>query len=145
MADDEPSDENTSRGAHLPFFLPPALSISFNRIDEQHQELIDIINLAATAPKRLDAHLSRLNAALAEHFAHEEGVMEAEGYPQLAEHKLHHSHILRRVQEITNGLAKNGNSARDGLNNIFTSLIDDILRADLPFKTFLQGKGVIAS
>jgi hemerythrin-like metal-binding protein len=145
MSDEDARDENSSSGPRGRFFLPPSLSISFNRIDEQHQALIDIINLAATAPKRLDVHLRELNVSLSEHFAHEEGVMEAEGYPQLTEHKIHHSHILRRVQAITDGLAKDGKSTRDGLENIFTSLIDDILRADLPFKSFLQGKGLIVS
>ncbi len=144
MPDDESRDEDRGSAARAPFFLPPSLSISFNRIDEQHQELIDIVNRAARAPKRMNEQLKKLNASLVEHFAHEEDVMRAEGYPQLAEHKIHHGHILSRVQDISRGLGKGG-SSRAGLDSIFHSLIDDILRADLPFKTFLQGKGLIES
>jgi len=142
MAEDEPID-NRRDGA--PFFLPPSLSIAFDDIDGQHRSLIDIINRAAAAPTQLLAHLVELDASLASHFAHEEEVMREQGYPHLAEHKTHHAHILQRVQQITNGLRASADGARDGLNNIFTSLIDDILRADLPFKTFLQGKGLVDS
>jgi hemerythrin-like metal-binding protein len=145
MVADGPRDDNNASGARAPFFLPPSLSIAFDDIDAQHQALIDIINLAAHAPPQLAALLAQLNTTLAHHFAHEEDVMRAQGYPQLAEHKLHHAHILGRVTEITDGLSRSGEPLRSSMENVFTNLIDDILRADLPFKTFLQGKGLVKS
>jgi hypothetical protein len=45
------------------------------------------------------------------------------------------------MQEISNRC----NGAGAPVNDLMHALLDDILRADLPFKSFLQGKGLVAA
>jgi hemerythrin-like metal-binding protein len=132
-------DEKTMSGVRAPFILPPSLLIGLVDIDEEHQHLIDIIYDVETCTVTRQ-HVQDIIASLSEHFAHEERTMRETGYPQLAEHSAHHRAVLARMQEISN--------RRDGagapVNDLLHALLDDILRADLPFKSFLQGKGLVA-
>jgi len=125
-------------GERAPFFLPPSLLIGLSEIDEEHQHLIDNIYRVQSATS-VRQHLQDIVASLTEHFAHEERVMRETGYPQLAEHATHHTAVLARMQELSNSC--------DGapLNDLMHALLEDILRADLPFKSFLQGKGLVAA
>jgi hemerythrin len=125
-------------GERAPFFLPPSLLIGLVEIDQEHQHLIEIIYRVESAASTRQ-HLQDIVASLAEHFANEERAMRQTGYPQLAEHAVHHTAVLARVREIAN--------RSDGapLSDLIHALLEDILRADLPFKSYLQGKGLVAA
>jgi hemerythrin-like metal-binding protein len=142
MVGDGLRDENKSSGERAPFFLPPSLLIGVAEIDQEHQHLIEIINRAGSSVSRRQ-HLQEIVSALADHFANEEETMRQAGYPRLREHANHHKAVLTRMQEIAKRCA--GDAAAAPQSDILYTLLDDILRADLPFKSYLQGKGLVAA
>lgn len=132
-------DEKMS-GERAPFLLPPSLLIGLAAIDQEHQHLFEIVyRVESSALTR--QHMQDVVTSLAEHFAHEEAAMHETGYPQRGEHAAHHKTILARMQEISNRCE--GGPAP--INDMLYALFEDILRADLPFKSFLQGKGLVAA
>ena len=88
------------------------LSVGNHHIDGQHQKLIDIINryhdaLERKAPR---AELMRIFQEVADyaiyHFRDEEGLMERQGFPGLAKHRIIHQQLIARVEELQQQLAK---------------------------------------
>lgn len=122
------------------FFLPEALAIPYEGIDEQHRGLVDRLNemrilIASGNPGIAHCHADFL-AALAAHFAHEETLMQALGYPHLAKHRADHAAIRAGAEALVRC------GAPETPARLYDLLIDDVLRADLPFKAFLAGLGL---
>jgi len=132
-------DEKMS-GERAPFLLPPSLLIGLAAIDQEHQHLFEIVYQVETSALSRQ-HVRDVVASLAEHFDHEEAAMRETGYPQRSEHAAHHKAVLARMQEISNRC----DGGQAVINDMLYALLEDILRADLPFKSFLQGKGLVAA
>ena len=132
-------DEKMS-GERAPFLLPPSLLIGLAEIDHEHQHLFEIVYQVETSTLSRQ-HVQDVVASLAEHFAHEEAAMRETGYPQRVEHAAHHRAVLARMQEISNRC----DGGQAVINDMLYALFEDILRADLPFKSYLQGKGLVAA
>lgn len=79
------------------------LSVGVQEIDVQHTEMIEILNELHDAMVRGQAHdqttslLHRLVSHTHEHFAAEEAMMAATGYPQLDEHREQHRELIRKI------------------------------------------------
>lgn len=127
--------------------LPASLSIPYGDIDAEHQALIDLLNQAFDALSAADAHsrilsiLADLNRSLAAHFRHEEQEMEKLGYPDLLAHSAHHLNCLRRLDDFCDAVAA-GERPADGalLGDLFDLVMDDIIKADSGFKSFLYSQ-----
>ncbi|PIE75869.1 hemerythrin [bacterium DOLJORAL78_65_58] len=73
---------------------------------DNHRQLVDIVNKFEEAAKRgkgsriMGEILNDLIGYTAEHFSHEEKVMEELGYPKLKMHQSQHRQLLQRVERL---------------------------------------------
>ncbi|HRY16332.1 MAG TPA: bacteriohemerythrin, partial [Candidatus Competibacteraceae bacterium] len=81
-------------------------SVNDPEIDQQHQQLINMINalheamLVGKGKNVMGKLLDQLIQYTAQHFKYEEGRMEAGHYPDLAEHRKKHAGLVSKVLEI---------------------------------------------
>jgi len=131
--------------------LPATWRFNFKSIDDEHQQLIDDLNAgwsafgpAASAPfDRLKTMFVSLKGNMLLHFESEEAEMAALGYPGLRAHKEQHRSAIERLKTIEAGAAAFGIVRREDLYALLDTLVDDMLRADVSFKTFLFARGLI--
>jgi len=133
--------------------LPASLSIAYGNIDAEHQGLVDTLN-AALRMSRSEPNapvnyflpfLRNLRDGMKHHFLHEEQEMAKLGYPELAQHKLHHANCARRLEEIQAAIVAGEKTAdKDLLDELFDMILDDIIRADSGFKSFLHSRNLVA-
>lgn len=135
---------------HKTYSLSAVLSIGYDDIDAEHERLVAILNGAlriiraaqGQSTGALSGPLTDLSEAMSAHFAHEEQEMASLGYDELAQHRAHHSRCLIRLNAI-GGSIDAGSGRKSVLDQVFDLIIDDVIRADSAFKTFLYGKGII--
>jgi hemerythrin-like metal-binding protein len=132
------------------FFLPDVISIPFDGIDCEHESVVALLNDAFNAlqdtnadPAVFPQRCAEFRAEMDEHFRHEERLMESTGYPNLAQHRLHHRNIRDRIDLLRNVDGADWDGALAMLESLYDALISEVLRADLDFKTHLEGKGLI--
>jgi len=138
-------------GSKIPAALPQSWRVGYGDIDEEHQLLLDIINKSwnvsadggTAGIRRVLDVLASLRASMSAHFEHEEAEMTRLGYPGVREHAAQHATALIRLSGVEVGICEMGGIDHEALYDLFGVLIDDILRADVPFKTFLQQSGRI--
>lgn len=129
--------------------LPLSWLVGYGAIDQEHQLLLNIINegwrvsagSGMAGLRRVLDVLASLHASMREHFEHEEAEMTRLGYPGVREHAARHVAALAHLSRVEVGLNEIGGVDRQALYEMLSVLIDDILRADIPFKTFLQQSG----
>jgi hemerythrin-like metal-binding protein len=125
-------------------------SIDHGEVDEQHKRLFDLINEVARAIDSRELALCRevsagFIAAAQEHFASEEQFLERIGFPRLDRHHHYHQQLIAIAEEARDVCCGDDSSIDieacfDRLLNFF---IDDVVRGDLEFKSWLQHKGLI--
>jgi len=82
-----------------------AFSVGNNTIDEQHLQIVDILNelyaakndVSQVAPKRVIDQLRRYTET---HFAYEEDLMRRANYPNLESHAISHSWMTGKTREL---------------------------------------------
>lgn len=131
------------------YALPASFAIPFAKLDEEHGALIRQLNL-------LLAGVGSRNAAdtagvaetfltgLREHFVHEEALMAELGYPRLDEHRSHHAECLGMAATILDGALSRGSLERTQVDEVFSLLINVVVRVDLYFEEYLIGIGLVA-
>ncbi|MGZ5920218.1 MAG: bacteriohemerythrin [Rhizomicrobium sp.] len=133
--------------------MPASLSIPYGNIDAEHQAIIEILNPALRLIQMtqdaevhlLFPYLEELRSALKLHFAHEEQEMAQLDYPDLAPHKRHHAHCVQRLDEICDAVVIGQKKAdKDLFDELYDMIMDDIIRADSGFKSFLQAQEICA-
>ena len=100
-------------------------------IDEQHRELFNIINKfhdefsAGFAEHLADDTLNQLIGYVQKHFADEEEIAEAIGYPEdkLASHKKIHEQLVLDIFELHSGITGNGSVSLDDVSEFLTRWI----------------------
>lgn len=125
-------------------------SIGIKEIDEQHKELVKMIDELYTAMvKRQDQQvlgdiLARLVDYCNVHFAAEEALMQSHGYPYYRQHKEIHEKMSARVQALQKCF-KAGKTDLTIPTSLFIKewLDKHILGTDQKFATFLKTKGVL--
>jgi hemerythrin len=147
------TEEQTATEIAKPkFFLPTAALVHYGHIDEDHRELIAILNdmlAQADARDMLDGALfrdtlQRLVARFERHFREEEAAMAAVDYPDLAAHRQVHSAVMARVVGTQRDTANAAAVDAAEVHNLFNLALDDLLRADLGFKTYLAAPQPVA-
>jgi len=127
------------------------LEIGVDFIDEDHKRLLDIMLKIkkAIGEDDLSACAVLLKSLLKEardHFTREEEFLAKAKYPQLENHKIYHNELLIKA-EVTKSICE-GLKVEHDLNECFDSmanfLIDDILRGDIGFKSYLEHEGYIS-
>ena len=83
------------------------MSVGLDELDTDHKELIRIINQLGAGSKDAERRAAVRQSLVAlqryaeYHFAREESVMRACGYPELEEHQGQHRDFIQRIQSLT--------------------------------------------
>ena len=125
------------------------LSVGIMQIDQQHQKLVGMVNEMYQAMAEgkgndaLDKVLKELVAYTRTHFATEEKLMQANGYPDFAGHKAQHDQLTKQVMELQADF-KAGKVALSTKVATFLKdwLVKHIMGSDKKYAPFLQGKGI---
>ena len=86
----------------------PEYSVGSQAIDDEHREMIDLINtlrveLGDAADKEsIERFLGDIQSGIAMHFALEERLMRDNGYSEYAAHKQDHEELLDQIFDIMN-------------------------------------------
>jgi len=95
----------------------PGLATGHPQIDAQHRDLFTSAQAVLEAKERgagpgeIEGLLDLLDRYVADHFATEEAVMRAAGYPQARQHLLEHGYFASGVQKLRRRLAQRGAGA----------------------------------
>jgi hemerythrin len=88
------------------FKWSPDYSVNIKTIDNQHQELINILNRLFTAvslregSKMIASILSALTSYTRTHFALEERLMQQAAYADIDAHKLEHKKLIEQLEQL---------------------------------------------
>lgn len=119
-------------------------------IDAEHRKIVAAINDVSEAvssgefnrcPPLLDDFLSICEA----HFKTEEALLDELGYPNLRDHTVFHNELLlkaKSVRILCMDVAKPDHVQRC-FEEMATLLIEDVVKGDLQFVSFLIEKGVV--
>jgi hemerythrin len=126
------------------------LEIGVEFIDQDHKHMLAIMQGVQGAIIRKDyAECAKLLASLlveaAEHFQREEAYLAEARYPGLAEHKKYHAELLTQADNVKKicESTEAGHDVQDCFNGMSRFLIDDILKGDVRFKSYLEHEGLI--
>ena len=125
-------------------------SVGVEELDQQHQQLIKMLNRLLSPRETIDTHSETISETLLAmtryaqgHFKTEESLMEAYGYPDLQEQKQQH----RAYRKKTVGLSMDTTLGVDTVPETLLSYLYDwwihhILDEDMKYKPFFAAKGV---
>lgn len=128
------------------------LEIGVDFIDEDHRALLNIMQQVENAVKEKNFEQSEnlldvlINDA-AMHFGKEEHYLKETKYPELEAHIAYHKQLLIKA-EATRKICEDLDSdhrLKECFESLATFLIDDILRGDIAFKSYLEYEGYIKS
>ncbi|MBT8136807.1 MAG: bacteriohemerythrin [Gammaproteobacteria bacterium] len=94
-------------------------SVGVASIDQEHQELIELINDIYTRMRdplsvaTIDYHLGEISSNIAAHFALEERVMREARYDELDAHKEDHEKLLDEIHDLIDRFAADPESGRE--------------------------------
>jgi len=126
-----------------------SLSVSIAEIDEQHKKLIAMINdlgagmKAGKGKEVLGPVLNKLISYTGEHFTYEERLFDQHGYAAKASHKLEHTNFVKKIADFKKGFeAGTAMVSIDVMNFLSDWLKNHIMKTDMSYSQFLNGKGV---
>ncbi|MBL8416404.1 MAG: hemerythrin family protein [Propionivibrio sp.] len=119
--------------------------IGNNVIDTEHKELFRLINdfhthwLEAQDRRDIARVLNQLITYAQMHFQHEEKIMEAAGYPKLAEHQEIHEALIDSIFQLHHSYSEgNLHLEINTMKFVRNWLIEHILKNDYLFRDFLS-------
>lgn len=137
----EPQNQNFERW--------DAYELGVPEIDGDHRTLVLMVNQIRTLAgqvdgTRLETFLDRFIAFSESHFEREEALLENWGFPNVLEHRGYHRALLDKARNMKRaGLtAVTAESLLEFANELTAFIIDDVIRGDMKFKSFLQKKGL---
>jgi hemerythrin-like metal-binding protein len=129
----------------MPYFAwNDSLLVGIKNIDEQHRQLVDLINELHDAVTQADQHcpapelVARLKAYAAEHFHIEEGYMQAFAYPEFEEHLREHESFNAAMQIFEHNCATDSANPAEVLDFLKHWLTEHILGLDIKMGRFLD-------
>lgn len=127
----------------------PAYSVDIGSIDAQHRSLLalgrELCNAVSNGQGRALTYniVDRLAQYTATHFAHEERLMGAQGYPDIAAHRAEHEALAAKVVEFqANFKAGRATMSIELLQLMENSLTGHFQGSDRKCSTFLREKAV---
>jgi hemerythrin len=124
-------------------------ALGFEPLDDDHRGLFDILNKIIVALQSDDWETCRQLAknfvlALRRHYPREEQFLNKIGYSKLEQHAVHHRQMLVRAEKFVAQFDKapDRDLLERSLQDIISSLLDDVRGGDLNFRTDLLKKGL---
>lgn len=119
-------------------------------IDAEHRKIVDSINGVSEAVHAGEydkcAHLlDDFLTICQDHFATEERLLEELGYPGLHDHAVFHKELVLKAKAVKTLCMdmKSPESIERCFNEMATLLIEDVVKGDLQFVSFLIDQGVV--
>lgn len=119
-------------------------------IDADHRRIVDAVNditeaIQADGCARCQEKVAIFLDVVREHFEREEAVLRENGYPDLADHVSYHHRLIEKARRVeVHCVGMQDRAALDACYDEMVSfLIDDVIRGDLEFKSFLMDKGAV--
>lgn len=119
-------------------------------IDDEHRKIVESINAvwSALESEDHDRCATLLDAFLricTEHFATEERLLADLDYPDLADHKVFHQELIIKAKAIKSLCmdAHSISNIQSCFREMATLLIEDVVKGDMQFVSFLIEKGVV--
>ncbi|MFH1687400.1 MAG: bacteriohemerythrin [bacterium] len=124
-------------------------SVGHDDLDEDHQEIISIINdlwsilKAEPTPGQVLEILDRLLEYTETHFQREQQVMVDHQYPDLVRHKGLHSRMVQRTRELhAKAVSNHSEISEESMTFLKDWWIDHILAQDSRYKPYILGTAV---
>ena len=118
-------------------------------IDADHRKMFALardvgLAIAMNDHEKCAALTAQLVALARDHFEREEGLLRGLGYYDLEEHIRYHAALLDQAEAMRQACAemKGQAAVEECFRNVMGFLIDDIIRGDFGFKSFLEENGV---
>jgi len=128
------------------------LTIGQKEIDDEHGQIMATINdlhrmiSSGAGATSVEASFRRMMEYTHTHFSHEEALMAARSYPELAEHKRAHDGFVRRLNQLHDRFQQGHREAGTDLLNLLSSWwMTHISAADAQLARFLRGATVRAA
>ena len=131
-----------------PLKLDPLLCLNIKEIDDQHQQMIDLINETQQLidsqddPAGLLTVLGRLQDLTLQHFTTEEVLMMQYGYPGLQSHKRMHDLSVERTFDFDGSSLQEDPEAAKALLKLLREWLLSHIHEDLEMAEYLRDKGV---
>lgn len=127
------------------FKLMPSMMTGIAELDDEHRELVEIINtLAAAEQHHCDddaiAAVERFQGELRAHFQREEAYLDMIRFPGRQTHIAHHEKTLARLQEIKADFLAHTGRPRDTASVCFDELLRAVLQQDLEVMNWLADR-----
>ena len=126
-----------------------SLQLGIGQIDEQHKQLVAMINDLHRAMKQrqtmavMGGILQRLVNYTVYHFGHEEKLFQKHGYPEYDQHKKIHENLVGKVIEFKTKIDRGDSTISMELMDFLKDwLVNHIKGTDKKYVPFLQGQGV---
>ena len=125
------------------------LSVGVGILDEQHQQIIAMINLlisndqATVRSETVSNLLTRLTQYASDHFETEERLLADHGYDELAAQKAEHrAYRIKVVALCQETMSQQESVPAELLRFLSTWWLDHILESDMQYRQFLAEHGV---
>lgn len=123
------------------------LQTGIPEVDRQHELLVEIYNElvdaqnASRGNRVMNEILARLFQYSKDHFADEEELMVAHGFPQLAEHQEQHAELVKSIRGYVLRHSRNGERiTREMVQFVGKWITDHILIEDMKYVDCLKGR-----
>jgi hemerythrin len=125
------------------FNLPDRCELGVKNLDDQHQQLIDIIeslydHINDRSLTEAEKKFSAFQKTLVRHFADEETLMAETDFPNLSAHSAHHRELLVEADKIFGDIKNRGQLNQFDINEVLDKLLRYMLVTDGPFNTHLR-------
>jgi hemerythrin len=125
------------------------ISVGVGEMDAQHQKLVAMVNQLHEAMaggkgnEAIGPILTGLVDYTKSHFAAEERLMAAHGYPNLPAHKVEHENLVKQVGEIVAKFKAGKTMISVSVMNFLKDwLMNHINRTDKAYGAYLNGRGI---
>lgn len=125
------------------FTIPSRCEFGVQNLDDQHHQLIEIINslgdyLDTNDFKSLTHTFTDFRQLLVAHFGDEEALMAETDFPGTAEHIYHHKDLLHETDRLFGEILKRGRLIKFDIDECVDKILRHMLACDGPFNTHLH-------
>ncbi len=119
-------------------------------IDDDHKRLLSVMRDIQSSAEQgstdeCEQNLGKLLDEIRAHFGREEEFLRKLGYDGVQDHIAYHAELYSRAEAAKNSCQKlaSQEDLLDCCEELMSFLIDDIVRGDMPLKSFFEEKGLV--